>query len=113
MGERWEGPYLVKEFDSKRGGYKLEEVDGRLLKDYVPIEHLKLVEKYFGKRDEMEYEVEKVVNHRGKGRDVEFEVKWKGSKETTWEGVDQFTSSIGSLEEYWKRVNKKVKGNKK
>ena len=41
----------------------LQELDGRLLKDHSPIEHLKVVEKALDK--EQAYEVEKIVGHRG------------------------------------------------
>ena len=63
LGERWEGPYKVKGFDEERGGYSLQEMDGRLLKDLSPIKHLKVVEKALDK--EQAYEVEKIVGHRG------------------------------------------------
>ena len=66
LGERWEGPYKVKGFDEERGGYSLQEMDGRLLKDLSPIKHLKVVEKALDK--EQAYEVEKIVGHRGGGK---------------------------------------------
>ena len=50
----------------QRGGYSLQEMDGRLLKDLSPIEHLKVVEKALDK--EQAYEVEKIVGHRGGGK---------------------------------------------
>ena len=73
LGERWEGPYEVKGFDEERGGYSLQEMDGRLLKDLSPIEHLKVVEKALDK--EQAYEVEKIVGHRGGVNDREYQIK--------------------------------------
>ena len=81
MGERWEGPYKVKGFDEERGGYSLQEMDGRLLKDLSPIKHLKVVEKALDK--EQAYEVERIVGHRGGVNDREYQIKWKNESGVT------------------------------
>ena len=94
MGERWEGPYKVKGFDEKRGGYSLQELDGRLLKDLSPIEHLKVVEKALDK--EQAYEVEKIVGHRGGVNDREYQIKWKGYDELSWEQAQEAGKQQGA-----------------
>ena len=108
LGERWEGPYEVKGFDEERGGYSLQEMDGRLLKDLSPIEHLKVVEKALDK--EQAYEVEKIVGHRGGVNDREYQIKWKGYDELSWERREMF-NEVKIIEDYWSKL-KKQGGNK-
>ena len=108
MGERWEGPYEVKGFDEERGGYSLQELDGRLLKDLSPIKHLKVVEKALDK--EQAYEVEKIVGHRGGVNDREYQIKWKGYDELSWEWREMF-NEVKIIEDYWSKL-KKQGGNK-
>ena len=43
--------------------------------------------------DERIYEVEKILSHRKRGRHTEYQVQWKGFKETTWETMDKFNST--------------------
>ena len=45
--------------------------------------------------DEMDeaYEIEEIVNHRGKGKFREYLVKWKGYEEVTWQGVNSFDTT--------------------
>ena len=101
LGERWEGPYEVKGFDEERGGYSLQELDGRLLKDLSPIEHLKVVEKALDK--EQAYEVEKIVGHRGGVNDREYQIKWKGYDELSWERREMF-NEVKIIEDYWSKL---------
>ena len=108
LGERWEGPYEVKGFDEERGGYSLQEMDGRLLKDLSPIEHLKVVEKALD--EEQAYEVEKIVGHRGGVNDREYQIKWKGYDELSWEWREMF-NEVKIIEDYWSKL-KKQGGNK-
>ena len=108
LGERWEGPYEVKGFDEERGGYSLQELDGRLLKDLSPIEHLKVVEKALDK--EQAYEVEKIVGHRGGVNDREYQIKWKGYDKLSWEWREMF-NEVKIIEDYWSKL-KKQGGNK-
>ena len=108
LGERWEGPYEVKGFDEERGGYSLQELDGRLLKDLSPIKHLKVVEKALDK--EQAYEVEKIVGHRGGVNDREYQIKWKGYDELSWERREMF-NEVKIIEDYWSKL-KKQGGNK-
>ena len=54
------------------------------------------------------YEIEKILQHRGEGNNVEYLVKWRGygRKENSWEPIANFTSTI-CIEEYWKKTNRK------
>ena len=65
LGERWEGPFVVIEYDKKVGGYKLQEKDGKVLKNFVPIKKLKLIEEFEDDEDQEEYEILEVLNHQG------------------------------------------------
>ena len=42
MAERWEGPFVI--FEKSKRGYRLREDEGKMLKNFFPIEHLKLIE---------------------------------------------------------------------
>ena len=100
-------PFSVR-FDEERGGYSLQEMDGRLLKDLSPIKHLKVVEKALDK--EQAYEVEKIVGHRGGVNDREYQIKWKGYDELSWERREMF-NEVKIIEDYWSKL-KKQGGNK-
>lgn len=101
FAEKYEGPFRIKEFNSDLGGYKLEDMDGKLVKNWVPIEHLKVVDEAF-KEAEVSYEIEEVVSHQGRGEKILYEVKWKGLDKTTWEPVRYFKeSSLDPLKVYW------------
>ena len=64
LGERWERTLTRSRGLMRRGGYSLQEMDGRLLKDLTPIKHLKVVEKALDK--EQAYEVEKLWGTGGR-----------------------------------------------
>ena len=48
---------------------------------------------------EEEYEIQKIVGHRliWKGKRIEFEVKWKGWTETTWEPFERFAYDVPEI----------------
>lgn len=52
--------------------------------------------------DEGEYEVEKILDHRGEGPQTEYLVKWKGydSDENTWEPLGHVTNAQAMLAQY-------------
>ena len=112
MGERWEGPFVVKEFNDKLGGYKIQTMDGKLLKDYFPIRFLKLVEKAIEESDEPEYDVEKILSHRGNSGNREYKIQWEGYKRATWEPERNIIAS-DCVKDYWARVNKEKAAQKK
>jgi hypothetical protein len=47
------------------------------------------------------YEVEKILNHKGKGRNRQYLVKWKGYKKKTWQKIEDF-DTVECIEEYVK-----------
>jgi hypothetical protein len=50
------------------------------------------------------YEVDVILEHRKKGRQTEYLVKWKGYPDTTWETLDKFNDT-GCIDDYWEKVN--------
>ena len=80
LGEKWEGPYEVIEFDAKKKGYKLKEKESNfVLEGYFPIDFLMLLRDFVDREDDNEdFEIEKVIGHRGNTENREYLVKWKG-----------------------------------
>ena len=54
--------------------------------------------------EDNEYEVEEILEHRKKGRQTEYLVKWKGYTETSWETIDKFNDAE-CIDDYWEKVN--------
>ena len=54
--------------------------------------------------DDNEYEVEEILDHRKKGRQTEFLVKWKGYPDTSWETIDKFNDTE-CINDYWEKTN--------
>ena len=77
-------PFVVIEYDKKVGGYKLQEKDGKVLKNFVLIEKLKLIEEFEDDEDQEEYEILEVLDHRGPPSKQEYFVKWAGKHEDSW-----------------------------
>ena len=110
MVERWEGPYEI--IEKSDDGYRLKEIDGRVLVGFFPIEYLKKIQEALEELEEVEYEVEEVLDHRGAPGDRVYQIKWKGYKKPTWEHQNNFSTTECILD-YWEKRNKKKKGNKK
>ncbi|AAW44506.2 hypothetical protein CNG01300 [Cryptococcus deneoformans JEC21] len=57
---------------------------------------------------EDEYEVEKVIKHRGKGKNIEFLVRWKGygPEYDTWEPTENVASAEEAVAAYWESQDK-------
>ena len=106
MGERWEGPFEVIEYNEDSGGYKIRERAGKVLKDTYPIEYLWLIDKCFEEEDRLAtYEIEKVLDHRGNLENREYLVKWKDYKKNTWVKQERFNTT-GCITDYWKSKKK-------
>ena len=113
LGERWEGPYEVLEYDGESGGYRIKERGGAVLKDLFPIEFLWRIEKFEDKQDETEsYEVEKILDPRGKAESREYLVKWKDYEKSTWVKQERFNTT-GCITEYWKKKREETKKKEK
>ena len=101
------GPFKVKRKISDTN-YKLSLPQSMQIH---PIFHISLLEpaspraqldKTTVLEDEEEYEVEKILDHRGEGPETEYLIKWKGCEddENTWEPLSNLTSAQAKLAQY-------------
>ena len=67
-----------------------------------------MVEEVLDESEEVTYEVEKILDHRGGTHERLYKVKWKGHKTVTWEPPSNFNSKK-CIQDYW-RMREKGKG---
>ena len=118
---QYDGPFLVKRMLKP----SVAELDG--LPDGVPkninIQYLRRYHRYpaaegqrvlrpppLAVRDDqqVEWEVERIEDHRGEGRHREFLVKWTGYPRPTWTKEYHLTNCDDVLKEYWQRHSTNV-----
>jgi len=99
LAPRYEGPYTVVR-RTTGGSYVVKDGTGEELgRNFAPSQ-LKLVLDDFESTEA--YEVEKILDHREEpGEGVEYHVKWKGYKDTTWEPQRNFNER-DCIKDYWK-----------
>ena len=104
------GPYTIIRLLPK-GSYRLLDDTLTLLSRPVPHDQLKLVKPRDGGTTtinglpEPSYLVERVLAHRGPEGAREYQVKWAGFKDTTWEPPESF-NDIAVLNHYWRSIHK-------
>ena len=101
----YEGPFKVIR-RNKGGAYILQDTDGKTMhRNFTPSE-LKMISHEPDTTDPS-YEVEKILDHRGKPGDYEYYVKWKGytRADSTWEKTTQF-DDISIVQKYWETLGK-------
>jgi hypothetical protein len=98
------GPYSVLRRTKGKSYVLLDHGKDELFPRDVPPQQLKLVHDTGAVDEEKHYEVEAIVNHRGRKGAYEYLVHWKGygRREDTWEAAKQFDSPA-LIEQYWKR----------
>ena len=57
--------------------------------------------------NEEEWEIERILRHKGT-KNISYQVKWKGYKDTTWEPKKNLSNSSEALADYWKRLHKRT-----
>lgn len=113
---RYTGLYRVFE-RTANGNYKLEALRGRVYPQPMHPSRLRPVGKELALKlltdasfrpevddpgDEEEYEVERIVNHRVTRRQgLQYEIKWLGYSDTTWEPESSLTNCEQALSDYW------------
>ena len=98
------GPYSIVR-RTRNGNYLLRDGTGDYLDRHVPPDQLKLISKKPREGDdETVYEIQHIVGHRGEPGAYEYEVKWKGYRETTFEPAENFQDTA-MISDYWKQPN--------
>ena len=59
--------------------------------------------------EEMEgiYEIDEIIDHRGKGKSREYLVKWKGYEDRTWQSIKTFDTT-DCIDKYWQQKEAEV-----
>ena len=55
---------------------------------------------------EEQWEIERILSHKGK-QNRQYQVKWKGYEEVTWEPEENLEHSKESIDDYWRRKHVK------
>lgn len=99
------GPYKVVRFTPNQT-YVLEDSTGALLPRNATLSELKLIaqsaEEELGTK---EFEVESILNHRGRGQKREFLIKWLGydSTQNSWEPIKNLANAHHEIQTYLSR----------
>lgn len=103
----YEGPYTICG-TTKNGSYILKDRTDTLLARDVPTSHIKLIhDDSVNPEDSSEtYEVQAIIDHRGKGPKIEYLTRWKHFKEDddTWQAPETFDGT-DMIKAYWARRN--------
>jgi transposase InsO family protein len=104
---KYEGIFYVHGY-TKNGSYILKDKTNTFLSRDVPTSQIKLIEESpnpQGNPAEIEYEVQAILNHKGKAPNYEYLVRWKGfdSAWDTWEVPSNFDSKE-PIKLYWSRL---------
>ena len=57
--------------------------------------------------DHPEWEVERIMKHSGK-KNIQYQVKWVGYEDITWEPEDNLKNSPDLIRDYWQRIAKRT-----
>ena len=108
----YEGPFRVKGFSEKKVEYQLT----RFGEDEVTIrtrhEHLKKVVVWKELDQKDRYVVTRVEGMREMGGERQYQVKWKGHRERTWEREKNLVGAEDRVRAFWKKKRKAEKGEK-
>ena len=119
---RWIGPFAIAERIST-DTYKLNMGNVRLYNVY----HTSKLKPFYAKTNTIEqpvevlladgdqgYIVEKIIGRRIRRKKLQYQVKWLGTPETTWEPADNLTQVLGLIEEFeiTSATKKKTSNNK-
>ena len=108
----YEGPFRVKGFSEKKAEYQLT----RFGEDEVTIrtrhEHLKKVVVWKELDQKDRYVVTRVEGMREVGGERQYQVKWKGHQERTWEREKNLVGAEDRVRAFWKKKRKAEKGEK-
>ena len=104
--DRYDGPFQIKEYNKEVRGYTLETMDGHTVRGgLVSHDLLKPVKNLDGDEDDdgERYEVSSIRDVRQGEGGQEYEVKWKGYPETTWEDESFLVNAERAVQSFWNR----------
>ena len=79
-------------------------MDGRFLNFLVPADQLRRVEQVM-EEEEVSWEVDKILDHRGEEGQRFYKVKWKGRYQPLWEPAEMFDTT-GCIVDYWDELKR-------
>jgi transposase InsO family protein len=92
------GPYTVVR-RAHNGAYVLKDGTGDLLDRHVPVDQLKILTRAHAPAND-EYEIVKLLDHRGTPGNYEFKIQWKGYERPTWEPESNIVDTR-CIRDYW------------
>ena len=108
---RYTGPFTITGLN-QGGAYTLADATGEAHTCNVPPSHIKVVSDDIALSDEV-YEVESILDHKGRPGNYQYLIKWKGYSDAhnTWEPQDNLNAER-VLAEYWKMRKQAQQGAK-
>jgi hypothetical protein len=107
LAPRWQGPFTVLK-DLGRDKYRVQHMLDKRITSIAADRMRPIDTSRMDANDLLQfahgegwYSVEAITNHRGSGSQLQFEVKWRGYDEPTWEPVDHVRQT-GACREYLK-----------
>ena len=98
------GPYSVVR-RSRNGNYSLKDMTNEPLDRYVPIDQLKVISKKPRPQDnETEYDIERIIKHRGQSGTYEYFTKFKNYRVPDWIPEGNFADTA-LIRDYWNSVS--------
>jgi hypothetical protein len=98
--------YIIKRY--LNGPYQVKDRHGNILDRHIPLDQMKVLRlaRSYGeleKDDEDIYEVESILDERKTKKRVEFQVKWRGYDELTWEPIEHLDHCGKALQLYYSK----------
>ena len=105
LAQKQQGPFIVRKIE--KGTAVLENVNNS---DDIVVRNLNTLSKFRNSDEIMdnEYEVEKIVDHKRRGRGFQYRVRWRGYPQSfdTWLSEGRLKNAQEVLNEYKKKILK-------
>ena len=108
----YEGPFRVKSFSEKTGEYQLTRFGEDEVRVRTRHEHLKKVLVWKELDQEDRYVVTRVEGMREVNGERQYQVKWKGHRERTWEREQNLVGAEDRVRAFWKKKRKEERKEK-
>ena len=97
------GPFSILSFEDNSQSYALVDSTGSHFNRRVTLDMLKIVP-LARKLSDDEYEVEYLMNHKKVNGQYQYQIKWKGFNEPTWESANNILDD-NLIRRYWSQKN--------